>query len=239
MTTKKQKQERRVSRGACALCNASGIPKRSIVKHLDECPKRVPVSESRGKTFHIVAYCPYNPLYWLHLEAPETASLRVVDAFLRDIWLECCGHMSAFTIDGARYVAPEVGITKEYGDQSMSVKLAEILSPGAQFSYEYDFGSTTELMLEVLAHGAPKAKQGSIRLLARNDPPAFPCHGCGNPATALCQECEEEAEDEESFKKAFYCERCIDNRSKHPHDDEGMRMPVVNSPRMGVCGYTG
>jgi hypothetical protein len=41
--------------------------------------------------------------YWLHLEAPITATLRALDGYLRDLWLECCGHLSIFEIDGRTY----------------------------------------------------------------------------------------------------------------------------------------
>jgi len=34
--------------------------------------------------------------YWLYLDISMTSTLKSLDAFLREIWLECCGHMSAF-----------------------------------------------------------------------------------------------------------------------------------------------
>ncbi len=40
-----------------------------------------------------------DPRYWLYAEAQANASLRHLDAFLRKIWLECCGHLSAFSAD--------------------------------------------------------------------------------------------------------------------------------------------
>ena len=36
---------------------------------------------------------------------PADATLADLDRFLRDIWLECCGHMSQFTIGKARYIS--------------------------------------------------------------------------------------------------------------------------------------
>lgn len=41
--------------------------------------------------------------YWLYLEMPARATLTDLDGFLRDIWLECCGHLSAFDIGTVRY----------------------------------------------------------------------------------------------------------------------------------------
>jgi len=34
---------------------------------------------------------------------PARATLTDLDGFLRDIWLECCGHLSAFDIGTVRY----------------------------------------------------------------------------------------------------------------------------------------
>ena len=46
-------------------------------------------------------------LYWLHIEMKGTANLFALDNFLRGIWLECCGHLSQFTIHGVRYSSYE------------------------------------------------------------------------------------------------------------------------------------
>ncbi len=59
-----------------------------------------------------------------------------------------CGHLSAFEIDGIRY---EVDAGYGYGWQeeskSMNYKLKTVLRKGMTLDYEYDFGSTTELMM--------------------------------------------------------------------------------------------
>jgi hypothetical protein len=54
-------------------------------------------------TFHLLVEGRYIKDYWLRLEVPAATSLQNLDRFLRGIWLECCGHMSAFTIQGACY----------------------------------------------------------------------------------------------------------------------------------------
>ena len=119
----------------------------------------------------------------------------------------------------------------------MRAKLKDILLHGMTFLYEYDFGSTTELTLKVLERGISKARGGPVRLLARNGEIVFSCVKCGKLATMLCLECQEEVGGPEDEENVFFCDRCIDKAS-HSHDKE-MRIPVVNSPRMGVCGYTG
>jgi hypothetical protein len=36
--------------------------------------------------------------YWLDVEAETAAALSKLDAFLRRTWLECCGHLSVFSV---------------------------------------------------------------------------------------------------------------------------------------------
>jgi hypothetical protein len=92
------------------------------------------------------------------------------------------------------------------------------------FSHEYDFGSTTYLEGQVLAVREGYLGKNKIRILARNNPYVFECDHCGKTATNTCLECEE-----------FVCDRCLES---HECGEE-MMLDVVNSPRMGVCGYGG
>ena len=98
--------------------------------------------------------------------------LRVLDQFLRDTWLECCGHLSAFYIQG-----------KEYSPGSR-VNTGRILSQGMQFYHRYDFGSMTDLTLRVMSQGDASDGASGIRVLARNDPPEIPCFKCGASSRA-------------------------------------------------------
>lgn len=67
----------------------------------------------------------------MHLEADAYATLEDLDAFLRSTWLECCGHMSAFTINKKRYITGSgldamwvnVGIV-EGGESDMNIGLS-------------------------------------------------------------------------------------------------------------------
>ena len=38
----------------------------------------------------------HDPVYWLHLQAPAVVTFAALDQGLRNIWLKCCGHLSAF-----------------------------------------------------------------------------------------------------------------------------------------------
>ena len=167
---------------------------------------------------HLLVESAFGPEYWLHLDVRADATLKKLDTFLRGIWLECCGHLSQFTDSKGLY---GIGMSKI----GMTRKIGDALSPGMTFFHEYDFGSTTELKLRVLgAHDGSPAKD-PVLLLARNLPPEMLCETCGKPAELLGVDYEGE------YRQL--CEKCADE------DMEEQLLPVVNSPRAGVCGYTG
>jgi len=223
------------STGHCALCGET-FSKRAISRHLITCQVAHPPKKGKlRKTFRLLVEGRGLSEYWLHLEAPADATLRILDSFLRDIWLECCGHLSAFTIENARYELDTGGVdamwTEIFGTreqpQSMNVRLEAVLRPDLKFYHEYDFGTTTALALKVVSEEMRPFESKTVRLLARNLPPPILCAKCGQPATQVCVECM-------YTEKGWLCEA---HGEKHPHQD--MFLPVVNSPRVGMCGYTG
>jgi len=223
---------RQTSKGKCSLCGST-FSKAQMTKHLKSCKQkrgesRKPTgsgSPRKTKSFHLVIEGRYEPEYWMHLEVPANAKLEVLDGSLRQTWLECCGHLSAFTIEGKRYSSWPM---EEYGEEGMDVALGEILSPRIKFKHEYDFGTTTELVLRVVSEGKGEIKGKSIRVLARNDPPPIPCDSCGEIATQVCTQCIWSGQ-------GWLCDDCA---NEHECDEE-MFLPVVNSPRVGMCGYAG
>jgi hypothetical protein len=166
-------------------------------------------------------------MYWMHLEAPADATLADLDDFLRAAWLECCGHLSAFTIGGVSY-ASSVDPDWETDDRSMDVKLSRVLHVGDGFHHEYDFGSTTYLTLKTVGERMGRTSGKGIEILAQNEPPPIPCDECGQVATQICSECSWSG-------KGWLCDQC----SEAHECGEEMLLPVVNSPRVGECAYTG
>ena len=223
---------RQMSKGKCNLCGGT-FGKAAMTKHLKSCRQKesgsgqpsASRSKHPAKAFHIVVQGRYAPDYWMHLEVPADAKLEVLDDFLRGIWLECCGHLSAFTIEGTTF---SVSPMAEYGDRSMRAKLGGVLNPGMTFYHEYDFGTTTHLTLKVVSQQESDAKATDIRVLARNEPPPIKCTSCEAPATQVCTECLWSGE-------GWLCDACAADHGC----GEDMLLPVVNSPRVGMCGYTG
>lgn len=189
-------------------------------------------SGSRGlhRIFHLLVVGHYRPIYWIHIELRTDISLAEIDSFLREIWLECCGHLSRFIIRNTSYMSDL--FDEPFGfsdDKTMNVELGHVAKVGTKLGYEYDFGSTTTLELKVLSEREGSLTEEPITILAKNRLPKILCENCQeNLATQICSECFYEGE-------AWLCEDCA---ATHECGEE-ILLPVVNSPRTGVCGYTG
>ena len=117
---------------------------------------------------------------------------------------------------------------EEYGERGMSKKMVDLIESGSIFHHEYDFGSTTVLGLKVVSEFYSNLKGKQISILARNDAPEIKCDECEKMATQICCQCIYEG-------AGWLCDDCVEN---HECGEE-MMLPVVNSPRVGVCGYCG
>lgn len=201
------------SPGTCTLCQAD-LKKTSAAKHLAAC-----LSKNSGRTDYIIVRAEGGGSagddYWLYAAVPAECTLKDLDGFLRRTWLECCGHMSAFR--SGRMSIPKSACVGHFDE-------------GEKLTHEYDFGDTTELVItvgEAVAAGKLPGRE-KIKLIARNKPPAHTCDTCGKPAAHICPVCAYDGE-------GWLCEACAESHEC----DEGMLLPVTNSPRCGVCGYAG
>lgn len=203
-----------MTKGNCYLCGRT-FAKGSFKSHI------LSKHSADGETLQECALLKVEGLwekeYWLYLDMPLTSTLKSLDSFLRSIWLECCGHMSAFCT--------------KYGDEVGKAKKIGSFELGSKLNYVYDFGSSTELSVTFVSHTNRPKQQRAVRLIARNEPMAFACRYCGAPASEICSDF---TYDEEN-PNPFLCGDCMEKRA----DEIDWTLPVVNSPRMGVCGYCG
>lgn len=220
---------RTVSKGVCEACHKE-VSKGAMTRHLVGCQETQKTGKlaKTSRLHHLIVESPGATAYWLHVEVPASATLAHLDTFLRDIWLECCGHLSAFRIGQQTYAVhpdPEAEVYMGAKEKSMAAKIGPLVGLGP-WSYEYDFGSTTELRVRIV--GAREGAAQGVRLLARNVPPPISCETCGQPAVSICSQCGWDG-------GGWLCETCIGEHEC----GEDYALPVVNSPRVGVCGYTG
>jgi len=175
----------------------------------------------------------------------STSTLTAVRPFL--------GYMAQALQQGTLAQELEEFEETEDDEKGADVELSEVLAVGKKFSYVYDFGSSTELTFRVIAEregvipalpdelteGEKEEEdedesddEDSIELIimARNEPPELVCHLCGQPATSVASSVSEY----ESLEETALCKDCAEKSE----DIEGL-LPLVNSPRVGVCGYSG
>ena len=248
-------QEKIKSEGKCLFCGKT-FAKAGINRHLATHLKEKVETGKSGKSFFVKIETDKrwgSSPYFLSLWIDGEAKMKDIDGFLRAIWLECCGHLSAFrnpqmnrsgygmfaTMDAYDYL--ERGNVAKYekimeeaaGEIPMSRKVKDALYRGLVLEYEYDFGSSTLLTLTVIDEYLFKADK-KIVLLSRNEPLKILCNACKKaPATQVCTVCryDEDAE---------FCDKCTEKHAKKcPDFADYASMPIVNSPRMGICGYEG
>jgi hypothetical protein len=215
------------SKGMCAYCGAE-ISKSGVTKHLSACSNRQTIIEKaeRKKTasetlYHLRVQDAWRSEFWLDLEMRGSSTLNDLDFYLRGIWLECCGHLSQFSVGGWQ--------GKEIAKQR---RIDEVFQQGTELTHIYDFGTSSETLIKVVGtrEGKPTTTR-PIALLARNLMPEATCIECEQPATWLCIEC--------LIEEDLWGTLCNQHAQSHPHDDYGEPIPLVNSPRLGMCGYEG
>jgi hypothetical protein len=216
-----------ISKGECKFCKQV-IAKNVVKKHLAACIGwKEAISESElnkgenEKIYHLRAQPSGQPEFWLNLEMRGSATLKDLDGYLRAIWLECCGHLSQFSFGGWS------------GDEiPMKRSIDSVLNQKIELTHIYDFGTSSETLITKVGwrKGKPVTPH-PIVLLVRNLPPEYECMECNKPAKWLCMECLSEENE-----WGVLCDEHVKN---HPHNNYEEPVRLVNSPRMGLCGYNG
>lgn len=155
-------------------------------------------------------------------------------------------HLSISPVRGSRYrleVAKQSGTSLDDIDRFLRAIWVECCGHLHSFdreahdelTYRYDFGSTTSLRIRIqgklsATYGVSPPGHDGIYVMARNKPPEITCSHCARQATTLCAD-HLYGEDPEGV----LCDDCAE---EHPCE-EYLYSPIVNSPRTGVCGFTG
>jgi hypothetical protein len=231
------------SEGQCVFCNEV-FDRAVISRHLKTHFTKMEKTTANENSYHIKveneSRSGKSP-YFLNLWLSHKARFEDIDDFLRGIWVECCGHMSSFTDIETRkknrkapYVFDFNFDKKDEAEIDMSKKVSKLFYEKQKIEYQYDFGTTTTLLLTVVAVLPIKAPN-TIMLLSRNEPLELICETCKKePATQICSVHGYNGEDN------IFCRKCAKKHAKICDDfDDYAAMPIVNSPRMGECAYEG
>ena len=206
------------------------MSQRGISRHIETHLKQEDGEQRAAREyFHIKINGAHEKYYWLNILAHSRASLLELDQFLRTIWLECCGHLSSFRINDELYQHQfEDDMDSWHPTNDIDIPLTDILAEGMKITYEYDFGSTTSLELKVISKRRLTARTESIHLISRNKTPDIECSICSKQNTTHI----------DIYDGEVLCKSCASKKNKKSKY-EGMFLPLVNSPRAGVCAYMG
>ena len=206
------------SSGKCYFCK-DVLNQKEIGNHLAthlEAMQKAAIGKQTKPYHHILVEASE---MFLHILVDSNAKMKIIDNFLRHIWLECCGHFSNFGHKNFKI--------------SMTHSIADVFVPKVKIYHDYDYGSTTRVELKAAKSYSLPLKEPLV-LLSRNEPLNLMCATCKKqPAVCICSVCLYE-------EFAFFCEKCVAlHEATCPDFEDYANMPVVNSPRMGVCGYEG
>ena len=209
--------------GTCVKCNAR-ITKNAALEHLQNCiPLNPPDTPQKSFVLRINDRDVYR--YWMYVKISGSASLLDLDSFLRDEWLECCGHLSMFEIDGIQYEDIAKLDENVLDSKNIKIKAEKILYKELNFKHVYDFGDSTTLGLTVVGEYQDDASaKKQVKLLVKNNPTRHRCKICKKDADLVCIDCYERG-------TSYFCKSCGEK-----HEDHEL-LSVANSPRMGRCAY--
>lgn len=210
--------ENLTSEGKCVYCNEV-FSQKEITKHLTGHLKKLEKDNEEANTENFCHIEVEAGEMFLHLLVKGSAKMKDIDTFLRKIWLDCCGHMSGFSHKRAKV--------------SMSHAVENVFAPKVKIQHDYDYGTTTTVFLKGHKKYELEGKD-KIVLLSRNEPLKIMCSICNaKPASCLCTVCLWE-------ESSFFCESCTEKHEEICEDfSDYANAPIVNSPRMGECGYDG
>jgi hypothetical protein len=164
--------------------------------------------------------------YWMDVALKRDASLRQLDKFLRDVWVDCCDHISTFICGGTEYYS---NYAVEMGGRSMNARIFKEMECGTQLRYEYDFAETTRLVIDVIGEVRMGKRHRKALQLARNIQPQYACVKCGAKAEQVASR-----PLFETIGESAYCAKCANEKMQR---EDVQMLPILNSPRCGKCRY--
>ncbi|MFH0875884.1 MAG: hypothetical protein V1859_08145 [archaeon] len=88
------------SEGECKYCKKL-VSGRAMSRHLKSCTERKKQAENKANANEDIFLVKASQFpFFVYFEVNANATLDTIDEFLRELWLECCGHLSTFNING-------------------------------------------------------------------------------------------------------------------------------------------
>jgi len=205
------------SPGTCSICHEK-VKGPLFDGHLDSCLQKLEWGEPDEPGLLIRVMDAYKRRFWLTVLAGPKTTLSDLDRLIKDVWVSCCGHLSAFSIGNISFNSDGEG-------EGMDVYVKDVMYPGDTCKYRYDFGSSTILTVIALRRVKISPPGDGLVLLGQNCKLHRKCSVCGTEATTYYQKQWDE-------KPSFLCDSCSESS---PLDSEWL-YGIGNSPRNGICG---
>ncbi len=148
-------------RGTCTLCGEV-VSRASAHRHAGRCAPAHDVPNGTPQALvQLRATVPGLPAYWLDVEAKGDAKLEALDSFLRRIWLECCGHLSAFRIGATQYYSRgyELGgsVFGVFGGQRQASRRSPLRGRALRLRVRFRIDDRPSAQRDRRAHGKSRA----------------------------------------------------------------------------------
>jgi hypothetical protein len=210
--------------GKCFICSEE-FSVRSISRHVKSCINNIKGKE-KALMIHIKGG---GPFYIIVLGPLEGLKFKDLDIFLRDVWYECCGHMSRFDI-GNEYSLMDIEEMDDDDEKIMKMPLRNIKNY-VNVGYEYDFGSTSYAQIKLLDIVSINQKIKDFKVISYNNLPKIKCEKCEKYSEYL-------AIDYNNDEHLLLCKKHIKEIEDNDDDEDFAIFKLENNPRVGVCGDT-
>ncbi len=197
----------------CTFCNTKfGI--KAFKNHLEDC-----ISETQNtKSGYLIEFSSSSYItkkyYSMFAIFGLNCTFKHIDKFLKNKWCECCNHMSILNV---------CCLTNDKFNCD-SIKFNILISKyenADHFNYEYDMGTTTKITFKIIKKLDGIETNNNVELVYQNEVHKLKCK-CKKEALFI-------------YEDALVCKEC----SLLIDEDEEIFTPIVNSPRIGLCGYVG
>jgi len=116
---------------------------------------------------------------------------------------------------------------------SKSKPISNIFKHSDRIDYMYDFGSLTTIQLKLIDEFLVNNININILILFRNNEIQDLCSECHEiNAKWICNFCYDDED-------RLICNKCISKHYCTIENGDEILLPITNSPRSGVCGYSG
>jgi len=166
-----KKPRRLPAKSVCRGCSKTMLQSR-IRDHVSSCSKIAKLKSAFTSpcTLYRLRVVTMRQPYELIIDVRGDAPMSFLDAFLRDIWMECCNHLSSFACVACDEDFDENAKQPKGNNRpTMERHIASVFASCVIAVYRYDFGTTTSVLIQRVSVTENAKQDVGIFVLARNE----------------------------------------------------------------------